>query len=183
MAVERYEARPADRVDRAGVSMTELPRRICAPRAPHGLGGGRDRTHDGRCRRRGAGCVRRAAGAEPPPHAAVPPARTACARGRRNGARRAPGQSRETSARDRVAADRTAHRGSRPGANRQDSRDRAGAVGVPPRRPLPAELVVVAARARAARARARPGQGPHRRSSSPRSTIRTRTCAPPRSTA
>ena len=102
--------------------------------------------------------VRRSAGAEPPPHAAVPPARAACARGRRNGARRAPGQSRETSARSRAAADRTAHRGSRPGANRQDPRDRRGAVGVPARRPLPAELVVVAARTRAARARAHASQ-------------------------
>ena len=104
---------------------------------------------------------RLAAGAEPAPHAAVPPARAARDRRRRNGARRAAGQSRETSARSRVAADRAAHRGSRPGANRQDARDRTGAVGVRARRPLPAQLVVVAARARAARARARPSQGPH----------------------
>ena len=81
--------------------------------------------------------------------------------GRRNGARRAAGQPRATSARDRVAADRTAHRGSRPGANRQDSRDRAGACRCSARRPLPAEPVVVAARARAARARAHSSQGPH----------------------
>ena len=102
------------------------------------------------------------------------------ARGRRRGGRTARGGPGAAPSRHRQAPDRTAHRRSRPCSHRAHARDRRRPVVHSDRRPVPAQLAVVAPRRRASRAGRAAAARPHGGGRSPRSTIRIPTSAPRR---
>ena len=156
-------ARPADRRDHAGVSMTGLLVEFAAPCRPSWSG--LRSSSQSRWSRPSSWSARHTAYSRLRSRQltrALPSARPACARGGRDSTTGAFGKPRATPDRYRVVADRAVHRGPRPEANRRGSCDRAVDVAAPACRALPAEPAVVAARARASGARARSSQGPHR---------------------
>ena len=125
------------------------------------------RARDDRHRRRRARRVCADAGAAPSPRGPVSAARPRRARGRRRGGRAARGGPGAAPSRHCQTAHRAAHRRSRPCSHHAHARDRRRPVVHSDRRPVPAQLAVVAPRRRASRAgraaAARPHGGGRRR--------------------